>query len=424
MSPEFGKEKDEKEIDVIPVTTAGDDSSLQQQTQSSLKEKIEKDVHLKVFVIGVGNAGNQTVSYGHKEGLNVFAINSSAKDMSDQIMDGTIPCFVVGNEARGSGKNIEKGVALWKENGRDLFTKNEKFMTSCQAADIIVVTSATGGGTGPSVSPEICRVLTTMFSKKIILYHGIVPKNTDSNIAFSNTVYCLDEIRKLGIPYSLTDLNQFADEPNDKAFIHADKHAVESIKAFAGMYLKISSSQMMDENDMKSVIGEPGYIAAYIVNGITSTKLEKKSMQSMIIDEMRKGPAVAIQKDGIAMQMAVIINCPDDMTEVSRTGNYQEIYDFIGHKPKNGIYENYGVTDGTDGQIILILSGMTYPINRVGYYVEEVKAQAEFLKRQKTINTSADASVMRELVSNSTGKLDSNTEASQDAINSALDALF
>jgi len=403
------------------ITTA---AQKVQHPVTKIKTKIEKDVHLRVFVIGVGNAGNQTISYGYREGMDVFAVNSSVKDMSDQIMDGTIPCFIVGKEARGSGKNVGKGVALWKENGRELFTENEFFMNSCQAADVIVVTSATGGGTGPSVSPEICRVLTRMFTKKIIMYHGITPKNTDSNIAFSNTAYCLDEIQKLGIPYSLTDLNQFADEPNDKAFIKADQHAIQTIKAISGEFLRMSSSQMMDENDVKSVISEPGYLAAYVVNNITSNTLEKKTMQQCVIEEIRKGPAVMIQKDGIAVHMAVIINCPDDMTEVSRSGNYQEIFDFIGHKPKNGVYENYGVTEGTDGQIVVILSGMTYPINRIGYYIDTVKEQAEFLKRTKTIDTSNDASLVQELVNNSQDKLASDTEASQDEIDSVLNDLF
>ena len=142
-----------------------------------LKSKLEKDVRLNVFVIGVGNAGNQTIVYGHKEGMNVFAVNSSIKDLSDQIVDESIPSFLVGKEARGSGKNVEKGVALFKENGRDLF-QSAVFMESCQAADVIVVVSATGGGTGPSVSPEICRILQKMFDTKIIIYHGITPKNT------------------------------------------------------------------------------------------------------------------------------------------------------------------------------------------------------------------------------------------------------
>lgn len=388
-----------------------------------LKNKLIEDVRLKTFTIGVGNAGNQTIVYGYKEGMNVFAVNSSAKDLDDQIVDQSIPSFIVGKEARGSGKNIQKGIALWQQNGKDLF-KTKQFIESCQAADIIIVVSGTGGGTGPSVAPEICKVLTRMFDKKIIIYHGITPKNTDSNIAFSNTVYCLDRIRELSIPYMITDLNFFAEDTNDVAFVKADKHAIECIKAISGYFLKMSSSQMMDENDMKSIISEPGYLAAYIVNNITTSQLEKNSMQSMVIDAIRKGPAMMIQKDGISMQMGVAINTPDDMAEVTRTGDYTELFQFIGHKPKNGIYENYGVTNGTDGQIVVILSGMTFPINRISYYIDEVKKQDEFLKKKKEIDTSADAELVQQLVSNGSEKLSSNTEATQEEIDSVLDDLF
>lgn len=413
------KVQSDETLEVMEETAA----SLVEPSQTVLKTKLEKDVRLNVFVIGVGNAGNQTIVFGAKEGMNVFAVNSSIKDLSDQIVDSNIPSFIVGNEARGSGKNVQKGVALFKENGRDLF-KIDTFMNSCQKADVIVVVSATGGGTGPSVSPEICRILNKMFPAKIIMYHGITPKNTDSNIAFSNTAYCLNEIKKLDIPYMLTDLNFYVDDANDDAFIKADKHVIECIKAVSGRFLSMSSSQMIDENDLKSIISEPGYLAVYAVDGITSNALEKKSMQQMIIDKIRKGPATMIQKDGISMQMGAIINCPDDMTEVTRSGNYQEIFDFIGHKPKNGIYENYGVTEGTDAQIVVILSGMTYPINRINYYIEEVKKQEEFLRKRKEIDMSEDTQLVQSLVTNSQDKLSSNTEVSQKDINNVLDEFF
>lgn len=395
-----------------------------------LKSKLERDVRLNVFVIGVGNAGNQTIVYGHKEGMNVFAVNSSIKDLSDQIVDEAIPSFLVGKEARGSGKNVAKGVALFKENGRDLFS-NSIFMDNCQKADVIVVVSATGGGTGPSVSPEICRILKKMFTDpetgvctKIIIYHGITPKNTDSNIAFSNTVYCLNEIKQLDIPYMLTDLNDYLNDANDDAFVKADKHVISCIKAISGSLLTMSSSQMIDENDLRSIISEAGYMAVYGVDGITSTALEKKSIQSMVIDKIKQGPAVMIQKDGISMQMGVVINCPDDMKETAKTGNYQEIFDFIGHKPKKGIYENYNVTNGTTGQIVVILSGMTYPINRISYYIDVIKEQEEFLKKRKDINISNDASYLQALVSNSADALSSDTTASTANINAALDDYF
>jgi cell division GTPase FtsZ len=406
--------KEVNEDEVMPT-----EETLQNRPRREiLKTDLERDVRLKVFVIGVGNAGNQTIAYGHKEGMNVYAINSSMRDLSDVIMDETIPSFIVGTEARGSGKNIDKGIKLFKENGRELF-KEKTFMDSCQDADVIVVVSATGGGTGPSVSPEICRIL-----KKIIIYHGITPKNSDSNIAFSNSTYCLNEIKKLEIPYMLTDLERFKDDPNDVAFIKADKHAIECIKAISGLFLTMSSSQMIDENDLKSIISEPGYMGVYSVNGITSAGLEKKTMQAMLIDEIKRGPAVMIQKDGISMQMGSIVNCPDDMTDVTRTGNYQELCDFIGHRPKNGIYENYGITNGTTGQFVVIISGMTYPINRLQEYTNAIKEQNEFLKKQKEIDTSEDADLVRSLVSNNDDKLSSESKADESKVNSVLDDFF
>jgi len=385
--------------------------------------RMKENVRLKAFVIGVGNAGNQVVAHCYREGMTVWAINSSERDMDDLLMDDTIPCFVVGHEGRGSGKNIKKGVALWKENGRTLFQSPE-FMQRCQDSDIIVVTSSTGGGTGPSVSPEICRVLKRMFDKKIIIYHGITPKNSDSNMAFSNTTYCLNEIKKLEIPYLLTDLDRFANLPNDKAFQMADAHVAKCLKAITGLYLKMSSSQMIDENDLKSIIQEPGYMAAYFVENITSGTLEKKSMQAMLIDQIKKGPAVMIQKDGISMQMGSIINCPDDLDEVTRTGDYSEIFEFLGHRPKNGIYENYGVSNGTSGEFVVILSGMTYPINRLEEYTNTIKEQDEWLKKQKEIDTTADAALVQSMVNNADTKLEADTKASESEIKAALDEFF
>lgn len=398
-------------------------STEDENRKQRLKQQLEKDVRLNVFLIGVGNAGNQTIVHAHHEGMNVFAVNSSMRDLSDAIVDESIPSFIIGNEARGSGKNIEKGRALFNENGRDLF-ESKQFIDSCQDADIIVVISATGGGTGPSVAPELLRVLKMMFDKKIIMYHGITPKNSDSNIAFSNTTYCLNEIKNLDIPYMLTDLETFANEPNDEAFVKADKHVVQCCKVVAGHYLKMSNSQMIDENDLKSIIGEPGYMGVYCIDAITSADLEKKTMQEMMIDRIKTSPSVMIQKDGISMQMGSIVNCPDDMVETTRSGNYDELFKFIGHKPKNGIYANDAVIESTSARFILILSGMTYPINRLSYYVDVVKEQDEFLKKHKTIDTSQDAELVQKMVSNSTDKLSSETQASNDQMKSALDMYF
>ena len=89
-----------------------------------------------------------------------------------------------------------------------------------------------------------------------------------------------------------------------------------------------------------------------------------------------------------------------------------------------GIYENYSVTNGTDGQIVLLISGMTYPINRISYYIDTIKVQEESLKKKKDIDISDDASFLQSLVSNSSDALSGDTTASPAEINSALDDYF
>lgn len=387
------------------------------------KREMIKEVQLKLMMIGVGNAGNQAIVYAHQEGMQVFAVNTSTRDLNDVFVDERIPCFIAGIDGRGSGKNIQKAIALFKENGVKLF-QSQLFIKMCQEVDVIIVTGATGGGTGSGIAPEICRILKSMFDKKIIIYHGIVPKNSDSNIAFSNSTYCLNEIKQLEIPYMLTDLEKFADDPNDVAFIKADKHVVECAKAVFGKSLQISSSQMMDENDLKSIISEPGYMGVYIVNNITSHNLEKQTMQSMMIEEIKRSPAVMIQKDGISMQMGSILNSPEDMVDPAKTGDYSELFKFVGHRPKNGIYENYAITDGTDAQFTIIMSGMTYPINRLSEYTNIIKEQNEFLKKAKSIDVSEDAALVQELVSNPSDKLFGASEADPEKIQNVLNNYF
>ncbi len=389
-----------------------------------LKNHLQRDVHLKIFVIGVGNAGNQVVVKAHKAGMDVFAINSSVKDLSDQIVDETIPCFIIGKEARGAGKNIEKGIELFKSNGRELFSIPH-FMDKVQESDIVFVVGATGGGTGASACPEICSVLTRMFPKKIIIFYGITPKDNDSATATKNNLLTLDKIKNLNIPYLLSDLSFYEDEANDVAFNKIDDHVVESIRALSGEYLNISNSQMIDENDMKTLCGEPGYMGVYMLNNVTSKQLENESMQAMIIKQIKNSPTMSIQKDGILRHMGIIINCPTDLMEVTKTGNYSEMTQYVGGRPSGSFFENYAVNNGTSGQFIVILSGMTFPQNRIAQYIESVKRDLENSQRVKEIDLSSEIDQIT-LMSHSADidKLSSNTSADQKQINAALDEFF
>ena len=74
--------------------------------------------------------------------------------------------------------------------------------------------------------------------------------------------------------------------------------------------------------------------------------------------------------------------------------------------------------------MIVILSGMTYPINRIQQYIQSVQEQEEFMKKRKDIDISGDVDAVQALLSGSSQKLDNDTSASEDQINSVLDSFF
>ena len=118
-------------------------------------------------------------------------------------------------------------------------------------------------------------------------------------------------------------------------------------------------------------------------------------MQSMMIDKVKKSPAVEIMRDGIVKQMAAIINMPDDMTDSSKASDYSEIASYVG-RPFT-IFENYAITNGASGQMIIILSGQTTPVTRISKMADIVKSSKELRDKQKKFN-------LREMIADSSTK--------------------
>ena len=89
-------------------------------------------------------------------------------------------------------------------------------------------------------------------------------------------------------------------------------------------------------------------------------------------------------RDGIVHQMAAIINMPEDMSDSSKASDYEELVGYIG-RPL-AIFENYAITQGATGQMVIILSGQTTPYNRIAKMNEIVTEYAEKANKQKKFN--------------------------------------
>ena len=353
-------------------------------TNERVSEMLENRTALKVSLIGVGNAGNQLLNEAIKHDIEVFAINSSYADLNNSVVDKNIKSFIIGKEARGAGKNRKVALSFMKDNGLELMTAVPAFTDMCERSDVIIVAGSTAGGTGSGVCPTLVALMKQQYPGKIIIYCGILPRLTDSVKAQENSIGCLSDISDLNVPYILADLEHYQGVPNDVAYRDIQLYIIDCINSICGKYLNKSSYGMIDENDMRTVIAEPGYLSVYNLDKVSQSQLDKESMQQMMIKKIKQSPAAEIMRDGIVHQMAAIINMPEDMTDSSKASDYEELIGYIG-RPLT-IFENYAVTNGATGQMVIILSGQTTPYNRIAKMNEIVTEYAEKANKQKKLN--------------------------------------
>ena len=356
-------------------------------SENQIVDTLRDKVKLKAMICGVGNAGNQLVECAYKNGFeNVFAVNSSSRDMDNDVLNANINCFLIGNNARGAGMNRNAAKELFKMNFRQLFD-NMKFKQMCDESDIIVIGCSTSGGTGSGASPIIVKALKQLYPTKTVIFYGILPRLSSSDVELSNAAACVSEIEDLnkgdlalGIPYMLADLNYYEGISNEVAYVKVVEKMVNDIKVITGDYLHYSKYRMIDENDMKVITSPAGLMSVYMIDNVTQQMIDKESIQSMLIKQIKHSPAVEIARDGLIDQMAFIYSVPEDMMDGAKSGDYTEITNYVG-RPL-GVFENYAVVRGGTAQIILILSGQSFPVSHMTQINEIIKKGAES-RRQK-----------------------------------------
>lgn len=323
----------------------------------------DASVKLKLSVIGVGNAGCQAVQLAKQYGHNVFAINSSEKDLADNIIDKSINAILIGNR-RGAGKNRTTAKEFLKFELKNLFG-NEDFLEIVEPADVVVVVGSTAGGTGSGIGPLLTNRIQVTYPGKICIFFGVIPKHAESAQAQFNALECVNEAshESLKMPYILADLNKFEEEANDVAYRKMSEYIVDCLNILRGDLLVESPYGMIDESDLLTILAEPGYMSIYHLKDITQKKLESATTQSMLISSIKNSPATMIQKDGIVHKMGVMINTPEQVNDPCKSGNFSELQEFVGFPLDT--FLNYAVADTPKGEIALIMSGLSKPIDRL-----------------------------------------------------------
>ena len=148
----------------------------------------------------------------------------------------------------------------------------------------------------------------------------------------------------------------------------------------------------------------------------------------MLIKQIKHSPAVEIARDGLIDQMAFIYSVPEDMMDGAKSGDYTEITNYVG-RPL-GVFENYAVVKGGTAQIILILSGQSFPVSHMTQINEIIKKGAESrrqkIEARKTYDATMD-STYKFLQDSSVTNVDltgKNTSIDEGTKNDILENLF
>lgn len=359
-------------------------------TEEAMKNVVD-GIGLKIGVIGIGNGGCQVALAASNEGIPVFVMNTSIKDLDDAVIGANVKAHQIG-DGRGSGKDRSNAMTLLTSKGKEgvaeIFS-NPYFQSVVNSADIVFVTFSTGGGTGSGIGPKFAQMLHKAFSKKVVIPYGILPKTAESVVAQANMIACVNEMTECGTSYMLADLAYYEDRPQEESFAKIAKYMVECMKIVRGDYLRITASGMVDERDMLTVISQPGYMTVHMTTGITEPDLTNRTLQSYMIEQIKNSPTCRIQRDGLVQYSLVSCVVNSAVDDPMKVGDYSEINAFIG-EPK-ATYTNYAVDDSVfEFSAQVISSGLTVPMDRFAAAKAKVKANKEKFEKKSALNLGAD----------------------------------
>ena len=248
-----------------------------------LQEYMEKS-KAKIFVIGAGGAGNNTISRLGEigiEGAETISINTDAQDLfycksNDKILIGEETCGGLG-----AGGIPEVGEASAEES-------EEKIKRKVDGADMVFVTCGLGGGTGTGSAPVVCRiaqkcgaltiaVVTMPFSAEGLKRRENAEKGLEKLQSAADTVLVIPNDKLLEVAPSL---------PINKAFMVSDELLGRAVKGITELITK-PGLVSLDFADIKSVMENSGMAMIGMGESDTGDRAEdsvREALNSPLLD--------------------------------------------------------------------------------------------------------------------------------------------
>ena len=331
------------------------------QTVTMQEVKREDRDRLKIVVAGLGNAGGQAAYRAYMNGFPSIVMNTSEKDVSNDVLMSDIPAIIVG-DGRGAAKDRTISKGFLKENLNSVF-QEKNFVSLIEDADVVVVVASLGGGTGSGFMGLLANRIQVKYPATTVICFGIAPKMNEAGQAHMNKIEVIDELNKLKLPFTLLDLATLEDVPNNKAFEMVGNQFVEDLKIIRGDYSKMTTTGMIDAREWLTLFNNGGYFITTSVSNLTDRDIEKESIQSRLINNLKDGNIHArINGDKNIRYIGAIANFTSTLEDPMKAGNFSEMNNYLG-RPVD-MFSNF-TSDNKSTDVHLVITGLSIPVETI-----------------------------------------------------------
>lgn len=347
---------------------------------------------LKTGLIGLGNTGGQIAALAHEKlKIDVRAINSSEKDLTT--VPESVPKRVIklkDGSSQGAGKDRKKAKLYLKDSITSLLNDDE-FFSFISELDVLFVVSSTGGGTGSGTALVMANILEKKFPDTKVIIIGVLPVNGEAFGSHVNTLEYLKELYSVleNPTYLLYDNDKCEGLPSYQIMQKVNNEVVEDIRVMTCYYNFSTQFDSIDDMDMSRILRTPGRIIISRLEGFSEKDCDSKTIEDMIIDNIKRNCHVESQRDKKVINTGIITNLSQLLTS-EFDNNIPKVKDFIG-EPINAFNHIFVNNDRKDpNNVFFIMSGLSAvddKINLVSDRIDEIdRLQKSLMSEQSAIN--------------------------------------
>ena len=314
-------------------------------------EELLKKQSARVKVVGVGGAGNNTVTRMREVGIKggeIIAINTDAQDLLYTNADQKI---LIGKEISrglGAGSNPRIGMEAAKESMQEIKKKLE-------GADMIFITCGLGGGTGTGAAPVVAEIAKKMGALTI----GIVtlPFTVEGRKRIENAMEGLEKMEGLVdtliiIPNDKL-LELAPDLPLTTAFKVADEILTNAVKGMTELVTK-SGLVNLDFADVRAIMANGG------VSLIGMGESDSNNRAIEAVEKAINNPLLDVDITNASGALVNVIGGEDLSLE-----EYKQVIEFLGEKlsPDARMISGAQISKDLEGivRVMVIVTGVNSP---------------------------------------------------------------